>query len=372
MELNGLEGNELLGFFINIYNALQIQILVLYGPPKSEIQAKEYQNCSYLINKQKYTLSDLYHAFFLSKKSNLKFKKKEDPKFKLFSSLKFDPRVHFALITHSIYSPQIRVFHHKFLDDQLHWATQSYCQDHVSIKNLNNIQTVRFLLPSLFPFPSLPLLFSFLLSFLSSLPFPFPLPLSSLPSLSFLFSFLFSFLLSFLSSLPFPCLFPFPSFPPSPSFSPFSLLLSLVPSFSLASFLPSPLLLSQLFENTVIYFYFPSLQILSFLPLPVSISCSPWIFFENSSWIRSFHLFFSDRKWPFLLSSSFPGLLTPIRVLQIAFHQGRLLFPLPFPFPLASSFRSPFRFLFFYYSSFAHNGYHISFPIPSFLTNLIE
>src|SRR3990167_7258772 len=193
MELNGLEGNELLGFFINIYNALQIQILVLYGPPKSEIQAKEYQNCSYLINKQKYTLSDLYHAFFLSKKSNLKFKKKEDPKFKLFSSLKFDPRVHFALITHSIYSHQIRVFHHKFLDDQLHWATQSYCQDHVSIKNLNNIQTVRFLLPSLlFPFLPSP---SFFPSF-----FPFSLLLSLAPSFS-LASSLFPSLLPSLSAL---------------------------------------------------------------------------------------------------------------------------------------------------------------------------
>ncbi|KAJ5074232.1 electron carrier/ protein disulfide oxidoreductase [Anaeramoeba ignava] len=135
IKLDGLSKNEKITFFINIHNTLSFHISIIYGLPRGTEPTREYiQDITYLIGGHLFSLSDIkYGILFGNWKSKKKpYWKKGDSREKL-SVLPPNLMSIFALSEFHIYSPPLRIFHYKNIEEELFEATKKYTSENWTI-----------------------------------------------------------------------------------------------------------------------------------------------------------------------------------------------------------------------------------------------
>jgi len=157
VELTGMTDDELKVFFINIYNALvyHANIVIAMGwlkLPSLDKGGTEYNawgRIGYTINGQNYSLHDIEHGMLRGNRRAHKRKiksvvTKHDPRAPYI--VKFDPRIHFALLSGVRSCPPIMFFSPKTIDMELSLATEGFLQAEVGVDNLNK----QIILPKVF------------------------------------------------------------------------------------------------------------------------------------------------------------------------------------------------------------------------------
>eukprot|EP01138_Halocafeteria_seosinensis_P005117 gb/GECG01005231.1/.p1 GENE.gb/GECG01005231.1/~~gb/GECG01005231.1/.p1 ORF type:complete len:274 (+),score=39.50 gb/GECG01005231.1/:1-822(+) len=136
LNLDNLSEQELIAFFINIYNALVIHGYIQYGIPTNTLnRISFFENVSYKIGPYVLSLGDIEHgvmrknrtapySFFSRKRFS-----GSDVRMDLVNQISFDPRVHFALVCGAKSCPPLKVFSGENLDSELSEVGRAFLND---------------------------------------------------------------------------------------------------------------------------------------------------------------------------------------------------------------------------------------------------
>mmetsp|Transcript_869 Transcript_869/g.2685 ORF Transcript_869/g.2685 Transcript_869/m.2685 type:complete len:544 (+) Transcript_869:814-2445(+) len=149
VELSYLDRRELMAFFINIYNALVVHGMVLFGPAESTIKRLQwFSQVRYTIGGMDFSCNDIEHGVLrgnapspasigvlLGKPSWARPTfKKGDPRARL-AVQPMDKRIHFALVCGAKSCPPIRVYTPDELEEGLDAAAASFCEGEVTVQH---------------------------------------------------------------------------------------------------------------------------------------------------------------------------------------------------------------------------------------------
>jgi len=106
---------------------------------KGVIDYLSWGRFGYVINGQKYTIHDIKYCILRGNKKSSHRKVKcvitsQDPRHQFI--VKFDPRIHFALLSNVKACPLVGTFSSKTLDQQLKLATEGYLQEQIILDKL--------------------------------------------------------------------------------------------------------------------------------------------------------------------------------------------------------------------------------------------
>jgi hypothetical protein len=135
--LDDMEEVERKCFFINIYNTLMINGLIVIGKPKGILEKKNfYSYCKYNIGGYQFSLNDIEHGVLRANRKPYAALKRlfnsKDPRLQ-FVVAHFDPRIHFALNCGAKSCPPIKMYVPERLDVQLKLAGTSFCDQEVQV-----------------------------------------------------------------------------------------------------------------------------------------------------------------------------------------------------------------------------------------------
>ncbi|KAL0487008.1 egl-10 [Acrasis kona] len=130
-------------FFINIYNTLMINGLLVYGKPRSILQKKNFYNiCKYNIGGHLFSLNDIEHGVLRANRKPVGALKRcfggKDIR-RMYITTLFDPRIHFALNCGAKSCPPIRAYVPEKLDYQLDLASRNFCDGEVVVDEKNKV-----------------------------------------------------------------------------------------------------------------------------------------------------------------------------------------------------------------------------------------
>jgi glutaredoxin len=147
VDLTYLDRRELTAFFINIYNALVIHGMVLFGPADSTLKRLAWFGAvRYNIGGMEFSCNDIEHGVLRGNApspaslgvllgrprwASNTFKKK-DPRARL-AVQPMDKRIHFALVCGAKSCPPIRVYTPDELDEGLDAAAAAFCEGEVNV-----------------------------------------------------------------------------------------------------------------------------------------------------------------------------------------------------------------------------------------------
>lgn len=147
--LRNLSREELMAFFINIYNILVVHATTIVGTPDTLLKRlRFFDSISYNIGGINYSANDIEHGLLRANaaspaalaslagipKMAPKTFKRTDPRIRFSKVLEpMDPRIHFALNCGAKSCPPIRIFDSGNLEYGLRTAAQSFIEDDVSI-----------------------------------------------------------------------------------------------------------------------------------------------------------------------------------------------------------------------------------------------
>lgn len=148
VDVFALSRNELLAFWINVYNALIIHAMVENGRPKSSTDRLQfYQSNKYHVAGHNLSLDDIEHGILRgNRKTLLNFFGARpfgprDPR-RFFALTPIDPRIHFALNCGAKSCPPIKVFSESNLDAALDGAVSSFCEGELHVDMKTNVITL--------------------------------------------------------------------------------------------------------------------------------------------------------------------------------------------------------------------------------------
>ncbi|KAJ6253287.1 electron carrier/ protein disulfide oxidoreductase [Anaeramoeba flamelloides] len=137
INLKALPETEKKCFFLNVYNALMIHSVILYGFPKTNEQISRLEaRYQYRINNYIFSLDDIFHGILrtnlVAKHSGTYFKI-NDPRSNL-KLKKLDPRIHFALIK-PWKTSNLKIFTTDNLESSLNSLTRQSLGQHVHLSH---------------------------------------------------------------------------------------------------------------------------------------------------------------------------------------------------------------------------------------------
>lgn len=136
-----LQDEERRTFFINLYNILMLHGLMRFGRPANIVMRQRFlKKTKYVVGHFKISLEDIEHIILGSSHrsfstignlfvSNNSRCHSSSPLYYLTVQQRFDPRIHFALITGCISSPKLQVYEAVNLERQLKEITSIYLQN---------------------------------------------------------------------------------------------------------------------------------------------------------------------------------------------------------------------------------------------------
>ena len=132
LSLDNLTREQLLAFFINIYNALVIHGNVQYGFPESAFQRYKFFNYTrYIIGGYAYSLQDVENGVLRNNRKGIgmlsKPFSKADPRIKFIVS-PHEPLIHFALVCGAKSCPPIKTYSQKHVMKELTLAAESFLE----------------------------------------------------------------------------------------------------------------------------------------------------------------------------------------------------------------------------------------------------
>lgn len=149
VDLSDMDRQEMMAFFINVYNALVVHGMVLFGPAESTLKRLSWFNqVRYNIGGMSFSCNDIEHGVLrgnaaspasigvlLGKPSWSRptFKEK-DPRSRL-AIVPMDKRIHFALVCGAKSCPPIRVYTPGQLEEGLDAAAAAFCEAEVEVRH---------------------------------------------------------------------------------------------------------------------------------------------------------------------------------------------------------------------------------------------
>eukprot|EP00002_Diphylleia_rotans_P034632 TRINITY_DN7468_c0_g1_i2.p1 TRINITY_DN7468_c0_g1~~TRINITY_DN7468_c0_g1_i2.p1 ORF type:complete len:1247 (+),score=193.11 TRINITY_DN7468_c0_g1_i2:46-3786(+) len=142
VKLGSLNDDQRIAFFLNIYNALIVHMYAVYGVTATLQKKWNSQLSKYQIGDDLYSIDDIKHGVLRANRPRRRRVivlecrqfEKSDPRLK-YVPTKFDPRVNFALCKHTHISPSVKIYTAANLDQDLHHATEEYCQLFISVNH---------------------------------------------------------------------------------------------------------------------------------------------------------------------------------------------------------------------------------------------
>jgi hypothetical protein len=139
VNLRDLSDVERKCFFINIYNTLMINGLIVIGKPSGLLQKRNFYNhCKYNIGGYIFSLNDIEHGVLRANRKPVgaikKLFSKRDARREFIVS-EFDPRIHFALNCGAKSCPPIKAYLPDQLDRQLDVAAKNFCDQEIEIND---------------------------------------------------------------------------------------------------------------------------------------------------------------------------------------------------------------------------------------------
>ncbi|KAJ5079683.1 electron carrier/ protein disulfide oxidoreductase [Anaeramoeba ignava] len=148
VELNELSSEELIPFFINIYNVLSIHGIILKGTTgEKKAQNKFMNETKYQIGKYFFSLNDIKNGILRQNQGKgIKSKHfKTNDERSNYSIKKLDPRIHFGIVNFWMGSP-VRVYYNQNYEEELETTTKTFIEKNVIIST----KSKKILLPKLF------------------------------------------------------------------------------------------------------------------------------------------------------------------------------------------------------------------------------
>lgn len=146
INLNQLDDVERKCLFINIYNTLLINAIIVFGEPKGILEKRHFfYNAKYDIGGFCFSLNDIEHGILRCNKipvgGIMHVFTTSDPRLE-YMVKKFDPRIHMALNCGAKSCPPIRIYTTDQLDYQLDLAARSFCESEVQIDEISGTITL--------------------------------------------------------------------------------------------------------------------------------------------------------------------------------------------------------------------------------------
>eukprot|EP00003_Mantamonas_plastica_P005887 TRINITY_DN147_c2_g1_i1.p1 TRINITY_DN147_c2_g1~~TRINITY_DN147_c2_g1_i1.p1 ORF type:complete len:340 (-),score=113.48 TRINITY_DN147_c2_g1_i1:240-1259(-) len=147
INLNPLNRDEKIAFFINAYNLLVMHASIVQGTPNNVFKRLQFfAGPAYDIEGWHYSLNDIEHGILRGNKAplfslrNEVFSKKDGPIIHCIKPM--DARIHFALNCGVMGCPQLRSYVADELDEQLNVAGMMFCRDNVQVNTNTRIITL--------------------------------------------------------------------------------------------------------------------------------------------------------------------------------------------------------------------------------------
>ncbi|CAM1293844.1 Uncharacterised protein g855 [Pycnogonum litorale] len=138
VDVESMNREEKLAFFINIYNAFVIHANVTTDIPTNLLQRYKFFNCNYyIIGGQQYSLQDIENGVLRGNKRGVGMFsppfKKNDPRLKV-ALLSCEPLIHFALVCGAKSCPPIKTYSSNEVISQLRLAAESFLESDEAVE----------------------------------------------------------------------------------------------------------------------------------------------------------------------------------------------------------------------------------------------
>eukprot|EP00186_Timspurckia_oligopyrenoides_P005137 CAMPEP_0182443654 /NCGR_PEP_ID=MMETSP1172-20130603/2339_1 /TAXON_ID=708627 /ORGANISM="Timspurckia oligopyrenoides, Strain CCMP3278" /LENGTH=709 /DNA_ID=CAMNT_0024639007 /DNA_START=220 /DNA_END=2349 /DNA_ORIENTATION=- len=138
VDLFGLDHDEKLAFFVNVYNALCLHCHILIGTPTNFFRRwMFFRHMSYRVSGLDFSLDDIEHGILRGNKRppSLKFMQQlrpSDPKVQYILK-KREGRIHFVISAGTASDPPIRILDADNVEEELHFSTDEFLNNSVQV-----------------------------------------------------------------------------------------------------------------------------------------------------------------------------------------------------------------------------------------------